>query len=73
MKLSLAKIVERYIIPYGLQLSAFISTLFLISPIIWMVSTSVKNEAEDYYHLICMKLFHELKFLYLHLFPHLLP
>ena len=46
MKLSLAKIVERYIIPYGLQLSAFISTLFLISPIIWMVSTSVKNEAD---------------------------
>ena len=46
MKLSLAKIVERYIIPYGLQLSAFISTLFLISPIIWMVSTSVKNEED---------------------------
>ena len=46
MKLSLAKIVERYIIPYGLQLSAFISTLFLISPIIWMVSTSVENEAD---------------------------
>tara|TARA_B100001093_G_scaffold361765_1_gene346493 strand:- start:684 stop:1535 length:852 start_codon:yes stop_codon:yes gene_type:complete len=46
MKLSFAKIVERYVIPYGLQFTAFISTLFLISPIIWMVSTSVKNEAD---------------------------
>ena len=46
MKLSFANIVERYVIPYGLQFTAFISTLFLISPIIWMVSTSVKNEAD---------------------------
>ena len=46
MKLSFAKIVERYVIPYGLQFTTFISTLFLISPIIWMVSTSVKNEAD---------------------------
>ena len=29
MKLSFAKIVERYVIPYGLQFTAFISTLFL--------------------------------------------
>jgi ABC-type glycerol-3-phosphate transport system permease component len=46
MKLSFAKIVERYVIPFGLQASAFISTMILISPIIWMVSTSLKNESD---------------------------
>ena len=46
MKLSLAKLVRSYVIPYGLQATAFISTMILISPIVWMVSTSLKQESE---------------------------
>lgn len=46
MALSLAKAVRAYIIPWGLQASAFISMLILISPIIWMISTSLKKESD---------------------------
>jgi|TARA_B110000093_G_scaffold20366_1_gene18512 ABC-type glycerol-3-phosphate transport system permease component len=46
MKFSFSKLVRGYIIPYGLQASALASTAILISPIVWMVSTSLKKESE---------------------------
>ena len=45
MTFTFSKFVRKYLIPYGLQASAFLSTLILISPIIWMVSTSLKKES----------------------------